>query len=82
MSENGQPKVVATFTFILFDNNAVATDCKGPFPGMMLNLAMDVHKARMTNDLLQSERRAILEQQQAQQKRVLMADGSVPPPGL
>jgi len=81
MSENGQPKVVATFTFVLLDNNAIATDTKGSFPSMLLNLAMDVQKARMANGILQAEREGA-EQAKKEQKRVLMADGSVPPPGL
>lgn len=80
MSENGQPpKIVASFAFILLDGGGVAIKSEGQFPAQLLNMAMDVQKARMVNMMLHQEHQEML-RQQAMQKRVLLPDGTPQPP--
>ena len=82
MQPNGQSaerKIVATFGVAIDDAGNCQTRMEGAFPIMPLYLALGVAQSKLLDQLKMQE---MQQHMAAQQKRVLMPDGTPPPPGL
>ncbi len=83
MQPNGPASrnIVATFSIAVDEAGNTQTQISGPFPIMPLHLALSIAIANCLDQLRQQQLQAAM-QQQALQKRVLLPDGSAPPPGM
>ncbi len=80
---NGQkPKIIATFTVELDEHGNCIQKVEGPFPTKDLYLSLSLTTANIIQQLQVAQMQAMQAAQQKSNRRILMPDGTIPPPGI